>query len=399
MTVPGKYVLLEEQIEAQRVALERERGQPVAFEVAAAHWYDHTYLPIVQIIREQGILHEFPGRTEADLYVWIAEHRVEIEQELGWQVAPDDVANDLASRLSQRPGRVVARLGGRLLDAVTPNALESGPPPGTWRQTRRASPQNERLLADVLVGISGETAGWQALDHALFVAQQEGARLSGLHVVASAAERESAAAQALRAEFDRRCAQARVPGRLAIEIGGVTRRICERARWTDLVVVSLSYPPGDEPIKRLRSSFRALVQRSPRPILAVPSRAAELAQPRRALLPYDGSPKAEEALFIATYLALRWKLELTVITVIEGEQISSAALDRARGYLGEHAVRATYLLEHGPVADAILAAAEAHSSDVILIGGYGFNPLMEIVLGSAVDQVLRASRRPVLICQ
>jgi nucleotide-binding universal stress UspA family protein len=33
------------------------------------------------------------------------------------------------------------------------------------------------------------------------------------------------------------------------------------------------------------------------------------------------------------------------------------------------------------------------------MGGYGRRPELEVVLGSAVDQVLRESRSPVLICR
>jgi nucleotide-binding universal stress UspA family protein len=46
-----------------------------------------------------------------------------------------------------------------------------------------------------------------------------------------------------------------------------------------------------------------------------------------------------------------------------------------------------------------MRTAEEHECDLIIMGGYGFSPVMEIVLGSAVDEVLRASRRPVLICR
>jgi nucleotide-binding universal stress UspA family protein len=46
-----------------------------------------------------------------------------------------------------------------------------------------------------------------------------------------------------------------------------------------------------------------------------------------------------------------------------------------------------------------LSTAEAHDSDLILMGGYGYSPVVEVVLGSAVDEVLRASRQPVLICR
>ena len=34
-----------------------------------------------------------------------------------------------------------------------------------------------------------------------------------------------------------------------------------------------------------------------------------------------------------------------------------------------------------------------------MMGGYGYGPVAEVVLGSAVDGVLRASRQPVLICR
>jgi nucleotide-binding universal stress UspA family protein len=55
--------------------------------------------------------------------------------------------------------------------------------------------------------------------------------------------------------------------------------------------------------------------------------------------------------------------------------------------------------EDGPVAEAILHAAEAHERDLILMGGYGHRPLVEVMLGSKVDEVLQASRFPVLICR
>jgi nucleotide-binding universal stress UspA family protein len=55
--------------------------------------------------------------------------------------------------------------------------------------------------------------------------------------------------------------------------------------------------------------------------------------------------------------------------------------------------------ERGPVGEVILRTAQAYDSELIVMGGYGFSPVLEIVLGSAVDQVLRESRQPVLICR
>jgi len=38
-------------------------------------WFGQVYMPLIRIIRKKDILKEFPGRTEADLYLWIIEHR------------------------------------------------------------------------------------------------------------------------------------------------------------------------------------------------------------------------------------------------------------------------------------------------------------------------------------
>lgn len=396
VTSPGRYAGIMDEIEAHRAALSAEQQQDVPFEDAAASWYDTIYLPAIDSIRRQGILLDFPERTETDLYVWLAQHRAELEQALGWNIAPEAAASDLVSRHSRAPRRVIARLGERLWDAVTPGALLAGPPPGEWRRDRGAALAEARLSADLLVPVSGEPAGWFALEQALVVARREGGRVAGLLIVRTPAARESAEAQAVRAEFDRRCAEAEVHGTLAIEVGAVTDLICDRARWNDLVVVNLAYPPSAAPVARLRNGFRALVQRCPRPILAVPQVVSPLS---RALLAYDASPKAQEALYVGTYLALQWHIPLTVVAVIEGEHGAESPLDRARQYIESRGAAASYVEESGPIAEAILRAAAADASDLILMGGYGFNPLLEAVIGSTVDQVLREAKQPVLICR
>jgi len=131
-------------------------------------------------------------------------------------------------------------------------------------------------------------------------------------------------------------------------------------------------------------------------VLAVPRAASRL---DRALLAYDGSPKADEALFIATYLSGTWSIPLVVTTVIESGRASSDTLARAQTYLETHGVQATLVERTGPVAAETLITAEEYESDLLIMGGYGYNPVLEVVLGSAVDEVLRRSRLPMLICR
>src|SRR3989442_14943766 len=47
---------------------------------ASASWYENVYKPIADLIREYDILSHFPGRTEADLYLWITARWLELSR-------------------------------------------------------------------------------------------------------------------------------------------------------------------------------------------------------------------------------------------------------------------------------------------------------------------------------
>ncbi|HMQ35726.1 MAG TPA: hypothetical protein PKD53_33785 [Chloroflexaceae bacterium] len=72
---PGGYLALVQHINAHRYYLCRERGADVPRDEAVASWYDQVYTPVVEVLREREALAAFPGRTEADLYRWIMDHR------------------------------------------------------------------------------------------------------------------------------------------------------------------------------------------------------------------------------------------------------------------------------------------------------------------------------------
>jgi hypothetical protein len=96
---------------------------------AAASWYDNVYLPVVQGIEESGVLDEFPQRTEADLYIWVAYHRERLRETYG-EMPPDrEVAAGLAGRFSGKPfGRFVKMIS-RAVNAALMAAAESPEPP------------------------------------------------------------------------------------------------------------------------------------------------------------------------------------------------------------------------------------------------------------------------------
>ncbi len=81
-TEPGRYRLVQEHIAFHKYLKEIECGCEISYEEAMGSWYDHVYMPIINIIRQREVLKHFPGRTEADLYAWLMLHRAELEDKL-----------------------------------------------------------------------------------------------------------------------------------------------------------------------------------------------------------------------------------------------------------------------------------------------------------------------------
>ena len=392
LTAPGGYDVLEEHILVHRYFMGLEQGREISFDDSASHWFDTVYLPIVRVIRHQGILRDFPDRTEADLYLWLSEHRAALQAELGWEVELETAAADLAARQQMTSS---STLGGKLLSAVTQDEFEAGPPPGDWRRRKLEPRPDDRIFVDILAPLSPSDHEWHALTQAIEIAQRENGRVLGLHVVPAADQLDAEPVEALKVEFDRRCREAEVQSRFAVEAGKVAETICSRAGLVDLVVIDLAHPPANQPIARLGSGTRTLIQRCGPPILAVPHQPAA---PKHVLLAYDASPRAREALYLAAYLTARWNLELTLLMVEEKARSEGSEMKVARRYLESHGVQASYLTRSGRVAPTILELADQESCDFILIGAYAAPPVLEVTLGSTVDEVLRGARLPVLIC-
>jgi nucleotide-binding universal stress UspA family protein len=394
-SAPGRMALMLERVRAFQGRLAAE-GDSLDTPASAARWYDEEYLAVVGAIREIGLPRDFPEQTEADLYALVAAHLAAVEGDVGWKIKPEVGASRLAEELAAQRAAPAVRAGRRLISAVVPPELRDGPPVGQWRRQKLASRYGDRLFADVLVALTAELADWRALDQALQIARREGAALHGLHVARTGSAAESAR-QALAPAFAARCQAAGVAGQFAAEPGAVVGRLCERSTLNDLLVVNLKHPPSERRLARLDSGFRALIRRCPRPVLAVPGAARSIG---RVLVAYDGSPKAHEALFVAAYMGEAWGAQLVVVTIGAAPEPAGSLFDEARAYLDLHELSADFIARAAPSpGQGLLAAAADLECDLIAIGGYGARPVVEVVIGSVVDEVLRGARLPVLICR
>ncbi|WP_313694631.1 universal stress protein [Halorarum halobium] len=143
-------------------------------------------------------------------------------------------------------------------------------------------------------------------------------------------------------------------------------------------------------------------------------------EPSRMLLPTDGSDPATAAERVALSLADEYDATLEALSVVDSLQLAAAS-DPAAG--GEGMAQVTDLLKEqaetavqnvaadgtsagvsvettvgeGRPHERILAAAEEHDADVIVVGTHGRSGVQRFVLGSVAEKVLRLADRPVLV--
>lgn len=390
VTTPGSYHQLREQINSHHLNLEMQLHYPCTYQEALENWADEVYLPIVQIISQSGLLRDFPERTPTDLYLWLVKYQKELSHQYGWEIKPSSAIEGLAAAYGNR----LVHRWKRLKDHLFPISSIQPPPVGDWRKIHLVPRKEGQIFSSILVGINGKDSGWKALEQALIIAQFDNSAVRGLHAIKGEFDPSDNQIREIRAEFRKRSEPSKISAKLYLEQGEVLNLLNERSRWNDLLVFSLEHPPKDTPAARLHSNLRGLIQTCPRPLLAVPYPSPM----RHALLAYDGSPKATEALYLAAYLVEHWGIKLTVVTALEDSTSRHNPLQKAQEYLASRKIEASLISDVGLPSDVIVSAMNNQGCDFIIVGGYGYQPVMEVLFGSTLNGLLRKSKKPILIC-
>ncbi len=105
LTLPGQYRKLYEHIAVHRHYSGLREQREIPYTEAVARWYDEVYAPMVEAMREEEVLADFPRRTEADLYLWTIEHRHYLSQRQGHEVPLEQAAADFSKEFRSGPGK------------------------------------------------------------------------------------------------------------------------------------------------------------------------------------------------------------------------------------------------------------------------------------------------------
>jgi nucleotide-binding universal stress UspA family protein len=276
------------------------------------------------------------------------------------------------------------------------------------------------MIKRILVGIDTSEHSRVAQNYGFALARRLGAVLIGLHVVDivsiessffhdisgslglepyldfSSKMREvlTARGQVVVEQFREAALRENLAVETMLDMGVVANQICERAKGADLVVIGHRGVHERFSTGLLGSTAESVARKCPRPLLISPMRQREI---RTLAIAYDGSERAANALHAAAEFANNFGAPLSVITIARDTKLGERVLDEARRYLEPYAVNATFKLLGGHANEEIVRFVKENDSDLLFIGAYGHSRIIEMVLGSTIEYVLRNAPCPLFM--
>ena len=277
------------------------------------------------------------------------------------------------------------------------------------------------MIKTILVGIDGSEHARTATLYAMWLAQRLDGRAIGLHVVDIVSIEGSffhdisgslgfepyldfsskmrgvlqERGKTLLEAFAEVATQHHVRADTVLGMGIVANEIVERARTADLVVIGRRGLNERFSTGLLGGTAESATRRCPKPVLVTPLQFAEVKHP---VLAYDGSARAATAMQYAAELCAVLKLPLTVLTVNRDEEQGRRILSEAASYLQPYNIETKLeLQETGNAPERISNFIRERDHDLLFIGAYGHSRIIEMVLGSTTEYVLRNADCPVFL--
>ena len=191
------------------------------------------------------------------------------------------------------------------------------------------------------------------------------------------------------------CTASDVPVTTTIEYGSVSEILLkETAQATLLALGRRGHGHSADP-QHLGDCFRKIAHHTRQPLLVGGEERRPL---KRLLLAYNGRGDSWRSLTWAAHLERAFGAEVVVTAVQEWTSSAAQWLEDARACLAEHDLsQYRFGQRSGRPATEIVAAAEESEADAIVMGGYHQTAVVEWLVGSTVDQVLRNTALPVFI--
>ncbi|HUO06227.1 MAG TPA: universal stress protein [Candidatus Binataceae bacterium] len=276
------------------------------------------------------------------------------------------------------------------------------------------------MIKKILIGIDSSEYSRNAQAYAFYFARRFGASLIGLHVVDvvsiegsffhdisgslglepyldfSSKMREALTERGrmVLGNFAASAKHENIPAETVLDMGIVANQICDRARGADLVMIGHRGVNEKFSTGLLGSTAESVARKCPRPLFIAPMGFKEIERP---VLAYDGSERASQAMRAAAEFSSNTGIQLTVITVARDLKLGEKTIAEARAYFEPYSPTPVFKLIQGHANEEIVRFLKEHDAGVLFIGAYGHSRIIEMVLGSTTEYVLRNSPCPVFL--
>jgi len=195
-------------------------------------------------------------------------------------------------------------------------------------------------------------------------------------------------------ELGERCSNQGIRCETFLDMGIVPNEICERAKVADLVILGRRGINEEFSTGLLGSTSESVTRKCPRPVLVTTNKFKAIQNP---LLAYDGSQRSSSAMESAAEFCNQLHLPLTVLFVPREEGLEEKVFQEARSYLGSYGLDVRYETAKGYPEQRIVEHLRDLNYDLLFIGAYGHRRIIELVLGSTTEYVLRNSPCPIFL--
>ena len=276
------------------------------------------------------------------------------------------------------------------------------------------------MIKNVLVATDGSEHSRSAIEHALWIAKRLDASVTALHVIDivsiegsflhdisgslgfepyldfSSKMREvlEERGKAMLADFAERAKESGVRYETAMDVGVIANEICERARTADLVVIGHRGINEKFSTGLLGGTAESVTRKCPKPLLVCPAGWKQIQKP---LLAYDGSPRSASAMQTAAEFCVSFSLPLAVLHIAREESNDDRVLDEAKRYLASYSIATSLTSARGHIPEKIVEVIQTAGHDLLFIGAYGHSRIVEMVLGSTTEYVLRNAPCPIFM--
>jgi nucleotide-binding universal stress UspA family protein len=276
------------------------------------------------------------------------------------------------------------------------------------------------MIKNILVALDGSEHSKAALEYGMWMAQKFAGSLFAQHVVDTISvegtlfhdisgslgfepyldfstkmrEALEERGKTILEEFSQCCRQRGIKHQTFLDLGIIPDEICERSKVADLVVIGHRGINEEFSTGLLGTTAETVTRKCPRPVFVSTRKFKAIERP---LLAYDGSQRASAAMESAAEFCAVLNLPLSVLTIAKEDSMAENNLKQARAYLGSYPIETQYESTRGYPEQKIIDYLVNFNHDLLFIGAYGHRRIIEMVLGSTTEYVLRKSPCPVFL--